>query len=330
MTTTATPHTTRSRPPANKTTPTTPPPIIGSLCTGIAGLDLGVAAAVGGARLSWVADTDPDATRFLAHRFPGAPNLGDMAGVAWDRLQPVDIITAGVPCQDISSSGPGGGIEKGTRSSVWKHIILAVRLLRPRLLIVENVAALRWRNRGLATVLGDLARARYDAKWCSLRADTLGAPRRRERMFVVAYPRGQRRHPGAVSPRPTPRSRPPQPHRPRPPRPGPPRPSPDRGAPPRWEDYEPAIQRWQMITGHAAPLMHEYAATGARRLAPGFVEWLMGLEPGWVTCPQLGLSRRAQLRVLGNAVVPYQAETAVRLLLTGSVLNWTDPSRSAS
>lgn len=85
-----------------------------------------------------------------------------------------------------------------------------------------------------------------------------------------------------------------------------------------------------MITGHAAPLMHEYAATGARRLAPGFVEWLMGLEPGWVTCPQLGLSRRAQLRVLGNAVVPYQAETAVRLLLTGSVLNWTDPSRSAS
>lgn len=167
---------------------------IGSLCTGFAGLDMGVAAALGtGARLAWVADNNPEITRILAHRFPDTPNLGDLAAVDWNAVETPQVLTAGFPCQDISAAGRGAGIEKGTRSGVWHHVMDAVRHLRPRLLVLENVAALRWRGRGFDHVLADLARAGYDARWCSVRASDIGAPHRRERVFVAAHPVRERR-----------------------------------------------------------------------------------------------------------------------------------------
>ena len=82
------------------------------------------------------------------------------------------------------------------------------------------------------------------------------------------------------------------------------------GEEPAWGDYAPAVARWEAATGHRAPW-----ATDARgRLAPEFVEWLMGLAPGWVTAVP-GLSRTQQLKALGNGVVPAQAAYALRLLL---------------
>ncbi|OKJ48927.1 hypothetical protein AMK28_35140 [Streptomyces sp. CB02115] len=78
----------------------------------------------------------------------------------------------------------------------------------------------------------------------------------------------------------------------------------------RWGRYAPAIARWERALGRAAP-----AATDARgRLSTVFVEWMMGLAPGWVTAIP-GLSRAAQLKALGNGVVSQQAAGAVRLLL---------------
>ena len=80
-----------------------------------------------------------------------------------------------------------------------------------------------------------------------------------------------------------------------------------------WNEYKPAIRRWEYATGRAAPHPIEAGIRGQPRLASCFVEWLMGLPAGFVTA--LGLPRGAELRALGNGVVPQQAESALRELV---------------
>jgi DNA (cytosine-5)-methyltransferase 1 len=162
---------------------------IGSMCTGYGGLDLGVLAAFGGGQVVWCADPDPHVNSILVKRIPDARNLGDIRKVDWAAVEPVHVVTAGFPCQDISSAGRRMGIEKGERSGLWADIVAAVRILRPAFLIVENVAALRWKNGGLHRVLGDLAEAGYDALWRSVSASDVGAAHRRERVFLLAWHR---------------------------------------------------------------------------------------------------------------------------------------------
>lgn len=166
-------------------------PVLGSLCTGAGGLDLGVLAMFGG-RVAWVTDPDPHVARILAARMPGVPNLGDLRSVDWSVVEPVDMLAVGFPCQDISAAGKRAGIENGVRSGLWFHIMAGIRVLRPPLVVVENVAALRWRGGGLHRVLGDLAEAGYDAFWRSVRASDIGASHRRERVFVLAWRRDHR------------------------------------------------------------------------------------------------------------------------------------------
>jgi len=156
----------------------------GSVCTGYGGLDLAVAAVLGAA-LAWCAETGRHASTVLAARFPGVPNLGDLTRVDWAAVPPVDLATAGFPCQDISTAGRGAGIGKGTRSGLWTHIAEALGQLRPGYVLVENVAALR--SRGLGRVLADLAALGYDTQWASLRASDIGAAHRRDRIFVLAW-----------------------------------------------------------------------------------------------------------------------------------------------
>jgi DNA (cytosine-5)-methyltransferase 1 len=163
---------------------------VGSLCSGYGGLDLAVLSVLN-ARLAWCADPDPHAARVLAARFPYAANLGDLRAVDWAAVPKVDLVTAGFPCQDISTAGAGAGITEGTRSGLWMHIAEAVRQLRPASVLVENVAALR--SRGLGRVLGDLAGLGYDTQWASLRAADIGAAHRRARLFVLAV------QPGAIT-----------------------------------------------------------------------------------------------------------------------------------
>jgi DNA (cytosine-5)-methyltransferase 1 len=81
-----------------------------------------------------------------------------------------------------------------------------------------------------------------------------------------------------------------------------------------WGVYEPAIRRWEWIRGVEAPCPVEPGKNGNPRLAPAFVEWMMGLPPGWVTEVE-GLSRAKQLKLLGNGVVPQQVYLALRTLL---------------
>ena len=109
--------------------------------------------AVTGARLAWVAETDRYAAAVLTHHWPDVPNLGDITALNWAKVPPVDLVSAGWPCQDISYAGPGASITEGTRSGPWLAIADGLRHLRPAYVFLENVAALR--TRGLAKVLGD-------------------------------------------------------------------------------------------------------------------------------------------------------------------------------
>lgn len=162
---------------------------VGSLCTGYGGLDLAVAELFPTAVWEWCADDDKHIRAVIEARFPGVPNLGDIRAVDWAELAgtaPVDVVTAGFPCQDISLAGNREGITRGNRSGLWFTVLDAVRHLRPGLLVVENVAALR--RRGLDTVLAGLAETGYDTQWTSVRAADIGAPHRRDRCFLTAWP----------------------------------------------------------------------------------------------------------------------------------------------
>lgn len=160
----------------------------GSLCSGYGGLDLAVMA-VTGARLVWTAEIDRHTAAVLAYHWPDVPNLGDITALDWAAVPPVDLVSAGWPCQDISYAGPGAGITEGTRSGLWLTIADGLRRLRPSYVFLENVAALR--TRGLGKVLGDLAALGYDTQWTCLRAADAGAPHRRDRLLILGVRPGK-------------------------------------------------------------------------------------------------------------------------------------------
>jgi DNA (cytosine-5)-methyltransferase 1 len=176
---------------------------IGSLFTGTGALDLAVADALPAAATAWCSDTDRAASAVIAARMGGAENLGDIRRADWSAVPPVDIITGGFPCTDVSHAGRGAGLADGTRSGLWQHMAEAVGRLRPRLVVIENVRGLRSAKAGtgvgpggegvagakaLGVVLGDLADLGFDAEWESVHACHVGAPHRRERVYIAAWP----------------------------------------------------------------------------------------------------------------------------------------------
>lgn len=108
----------------------TPRPLrIGSLCSGYGGLEMGVQAVLGGA-VAWHCENDPDASRVLAHHWPDVPNHGDLRSTDWASVEPVDVVTAGFPCQPVSSAGR----RKGTDDDrwLWDDICAAVGRMDPQ------------------------------------------------------------------------------------------------------------------------------------------------------------------------------------------------------
>ncbi|WP_231114463.1 DNA cytosine methyltransferase, partial [Lentzea aerocolonigenes] len=116
-------------------------PAIGSLFSGFGGLDLGVQAVLGGT-VAWHVENDPDASAVLSHRFPGVPNLGDIAAVDWEQVERVAVLLGGFPCQDLSAAGKRAGLRPDNRSGMWSQMVYAASILRPRLIIAENVRGL--------------------------------------------------------------------------------------------------------------------------------------------------------------------------------------------
>jgi DNA (cytosine-5)-methyltransferase 1 len=157
---------------------------VGSLFSGIGGLELGLEM-TGGFQTIWHCEIEPYCCEVLAKHWPGVPNHGDITKVDWGVVERPDLICGGFPCQDISVAGKGAGIAEGTRSGLWFEFRRCIGVLRPRIIVVENVGVLV--RRGLDLVLADLAALRYDAEWAVVPAAAVGAPHRRERLFIVAY-----------------------------------------------------------------------------------------------------------------------------------------------
>ena len=156
---------------------------IGSLFSGIGGLDLGLERA-GVGHAVWQCEQDTAAQAVLRRQWPGVPVYDDVRSIGASNVGPVDVLCGGFPCQDISVAGLGAGLA-GARSGLWFEYLRIIREIRPRYVVAENVAALV--TRGLDVVLGGLAQSGYDALWLPLRASDVGAPHRRERIFIIAW-----------------------------------------------------------------------------------------------------------------------------------------------
>ena len=350
---------------------------IGSLFSGYGGLDYAVEQFFN-AETVWHCEWEDAPSRILEARYPDVPNYRDVSKVDWSLVEPVDILTGGFPCQDVSLAGSRRGLAEGTRSGLWSEFAKAIEVLKPRLVVIENVRGLLSARAGsdveqcawcmgeagdgepvlraLGAVLGSLADLGYDARWEGVRAADAGAPHNRFRVFIVAYPSGGREWGGALSPEmarakgqtlrltgqiidlvePD-----------RLPKPLFPTPNTMDHLPPRsveklaesrertpggyanvrevvindvqgtkWGKFEPAIRRWEAVTGRKAPAPTKPdGKDGQHRLSSEFTEWMMGLDQGWVT--GIGLSRNDELKACGNGVVPQQALLALSMLFDG-------------
>lgn len=187
---------------------------IGSLFSGYGGLDLAVSAVTGG-EVVWHCEWDDAPAKILEKNFPGVPNYRDVSKVDWSSVEPVDVLTGGFPCQDLSLAGKRAGLKEGTRSGLWSEFAKAIDYLNPRLVVIENVRGIlsaeahsdlepcEWcvgdgsgqpTLRALGAVLGSLAelgRNGYNARWVGVRASDAGAPHSRFRIFIVAFPKGE-------------------------------------------------------------------------------------------------------------------------------------------
>ena len=114
--------------------------------------------------------------------FPIWDDVCTLDGTPWRGS--VDVLCGGFPCQDISAAGKGAGIT-GERSGLWKEYARLIGEMRPRFVFAENSPLLR--TRGLGVVLEDLAALGYNARWGIIGARDVGAPHKRDRMWVLAY-----------------------------------------------------------------------------------------------------------------------------------------------
>ena len=131
----------------------------------------------------WTSDIDDGAGKIIAHRYPEAPNLGDITQIDWAEVEPVDIITGGWPCQPFSVAGKRLGAEDAR--ALWPEVERAVRALRPRYVVLENVSAIASAGE-LSRAVTSLASLGYVGAWRCLRASDVGAPHIRSRIFIVA------------------------------------------------------------------------------------------------------------------------------------------------
>lgn len=164
------------------------------------------------ARPAWFCEWDDAPSKVLAHHWPDVPNHRDVTAVDWSQVEPVDILTGGFPCQDVSHAGRRQGLirdgEGKTRSGLWGEMLKAIDTLRPPLVVAENVRGLLSAKadsdvepcpwcvgdggaspmRALGAVLADLGDIGFDAAWYGLRAADVGAAHGRFRVFILAWP----------------------------------------------------------------------------------------------------------------------------------------------
>jgi DNA (cytosine-5)-methyltransferase 1 len=151
---------------------------VGSLFSGIGGIDLGLERA--GMSVAWQCEADPYCRAVLRKRWPNVPCYEDVR-LLDERVPTVDVLAGGFPCQPVSVAGKR--LAQADHRWLWPEFARTIRLLRPRFVLVENVPGLL--VRGFGDVLRDLAEAGYDAEWDCVSAADLGAPHLRRRVFLI-------------------------------------------------------------------------------------------------------------------------------------------------
>jgi DNA (cytosine-5)-methyltransferase 1 len=268
------------------------------LFSGIGGFSLGLERA--GFRTVAFCEIDSYCRAVLARHWPGVPILGDIRAVTADtdcerQLQQggtigqerrrlvdcgVEVICGGFPCQDISVAGKGAGLA-GEKSGLWVEFARLIGALRPRYAIVENVSALC--ARGLGAVLGDLAALGYDAEWHCIPASYVGAPHRRDRVWILAYPHVVGR---------------------------------ERDSHRRYSGTAQSDDAWRALAGASSP--DSYTADNSENCARA--GWCDASRQ-WRIEPDVGRvahgvpSRVDRLRALGNAVVPQVVEVIGKAIM---------------
>jgi DNA (cytosine-5)-methyltransferase 1 len=159
------------------------------LFSGIGGFSLGLERA--GMKTVAFCEVDKKCQQVLKKHWPGVPIFDDVTTLKGaDIEETVDVICGGFPCQDISLAGKGAGLE-GKRSGLWSEFKRLIEEIKPKYAIIENVSALR--SRGLDQVLREISEIGYDAEWHCITASSVGAPHRRDRIWILAYPNSARR-----------------------------------------------------------------------------------------------------------------------------------------
>ncbi len=242
----------------------------------------------------------------MAHHHPDLPNLGDITALDWQRVPSVSLLTAGYPCQPFSLAGQRRG--EHDERHLWPYIAEGIRVLRPAVVVLENVPG--HRSRGLSTVLGDLASLGYRSAWGSVRAADVGAPHARERLCVVAAdPRHGHLTPWtrpagrALGQRQTERQEPAGLSE-----------APARAEQVDWIEFASAVEHWANVLGRPAPVPWTVTGRGSIYPSPEVGEWLMGLPEGHISSVP-GLSIQDQHHLIGNGVVPPQLAHAIRALV---------------
>lgn len=160
-----------------------------SLFTGYGGLDL---ALEGYARPIGYCEIERYAQGIIASRIadgslPNAPIYPDVTKLTGERGA-CDIIVGGFPCQDISVAGRGAGLE-GKRSGLFYEVVRLTKEIQPSFVFLENSPAIR--TRGLRDVIRAFTDLGYDCRWTRVSANSVGAPHKRDRWFMVAYSGGE-------------------------------------------------------------------------------------------------------------------------------------------
>tara|TARA_R100001460_G_scaffold108277_1_gene158931 strand:- start:1348 stop:2172 length:825 start_codon:yes stop_codon:yes gene_type:complete len=163
---------------------------MGSLFSGIGGLDLGLERSIPGLQTVWQVEKEEFCRSILERHWPNTKRYNNVLHVGADNLEPVDVICAGFPCQSISISGKMEGLENEEKSGLWWHVHRLVSEFRSighePILVLENVANII--RVGGPDVVGSLAAIGYDIEWTTISAAQCGAPHLRRRWFGVAYP----------------------------------------------------------------------------------------------------------------------------------------------
>jgi len=152
--------------------------------SGIGGFSYAAEYIVGGFETVAFVEREPYCQRLLGKHWPNVPIYDDITTYN-PSLHSADVICGGFPCQDISTAGKQAGIKEGTRSGLFYELMRVIRLVQPRYVVLENVAAIL--ANGLDTVLGELAEAGFDAEWACIPASAVGACHQRDRWWLVAY-----------------------------------------------------------------------------------------------------------------------------------------------